>query len=1427
MNEVQAETVIPNIKKRSGAVVSFNQDKITMAITKAFHAIGKFDETLALKISDKVVERLVDEKQTHPEESIPAVEHIQDLVEEELMKSGETKVAKAYILYRQKRTEERELKHAMLGMPVDTKVGINQLRVLKERYLLRDEKGKVIETPEQLWRRVSDNIASAERMYGATDEIVQYWSDRFYQLMERMEYMPNTPTLMNAGAPLQQLSACFVLPVEDTLEGIYETLKHQALIHQSGGGTGFSFTRLRPKGSMVKSTKGVATGPVGFMSVYNASTEVIKQGGKRRGANMGILRCLSGETLISTIDGKKAIKELVGQKPLLYCLNEKKEIRIREASKVLHNGKRKLMRIHFDDDSWLDCTEDHRIMLANGEYREAGKLQQLDSVMVFHKRILNGRYDLGSTAGKNIAEHTAAIEYKKGIIVEEKEKRNPASLCIHHIDENPLNNTPENLELLTISEHAKKHLTTLLLQQQRIANDRRGKTLAEVYEKEKVEQWKKKMSNARKGKTPWNKGIMSGQYLKHYQDGIRNQYSNHKVVSTEPLEGEHDVYDIQMSEFHNFVANDIFVHNCDHPDIREFIHCKDDITKINNFNISVALTEKFMQAVEKNEDFELVDPHNKQVVRKENARMLYDELVSSAWKSGDPGIIFIDRINRDNPVPHIYEIEATNPCVTEDTLVSTEKGLMRMRELTEKFPNGGLRVATDCRIPIQMTDGRGMHMLMDQDQNQVNLRFISQAFPSGIKPVYKLITKSGYEIEATSDHKLFTVAGKKKLSDVIPRKDEILLQSQEGVFSKTLVLPAETQMVDTQKRLHLPTHWSKELGQVMGWLTGDGWLRTGDKNCRVGFTFSKADKEILNQLKPIINGYYGKDIQEVERENGVYHLSYHSKYFVDFFAALGVKSVDGNMKTVPETLFQAPRESVIGYLQGLFTSNGTVRANPKRASEWVALSSTSLKLLKEVQIILLNLGIKSRIFNRSRNAREHMFQYTNKKGEIKYYTSDGVLYELGLFGESLNKFKTAIGFISTAKQQALLNCKFRKRQITNFTDLVESITPVGEKEVFDLTEPATHSMICNGLVVTQCGEQPLGPYDSCNLGSINLAKYVNPNNEVMWNELRETIRTATRFLDNTIDMNKYVIPQIEKMNKGNRRIGLGVMGWADMLFRLGIPYNSEEGCAFAEKMAKFLREEADAMSQELGKEKGVFPHYKGSIYDYPNGPSFRNCARITIAPTGTISMIADCSSGIEPLFAISFVKRVMDGQELLYVNDQFKETAIKRGFYNEELMEKIAAEGTAQHCKEIPEDTRKIFVCAHDITPYWHIRMQAAWQKYTDNAISKTVNFSHEATVSDVGEVYMLAYKLGCKGVTIYRDGSKGFDQQVLNLNVQGKSNKQIEEEYKAKVMGSQAPSSDSSNTNTKTCEKCGSKNIQVAEGCTLCMDCGNSYCAV
>ena len=561
----------------------------------------------------------------------------------------------------------------------------NARAVLERRYLIRDEQGQPTETVEELFRRVADAIAAADARFDPQADTAAT-SDAFYQLMTSLDFLPNSPTLMNAGRPLGQLSACFVLPVADSMEDIFDAIKNAALIHKSGGGTGFSFSRLRAKGSTVNSTGGVASGPISFMKVFNAATEAVKQGGTRRGANMGILRV-------------------------------------------------------------------------------------------------------------------------------------------------------------------------------------------------------------------------------------------------------------------------------DHPDIMDFIACKNDTKEITNFNISVGLTEAFMAAVESGGEYELVDPASKKVTGRLSARAVFESIVDSAWRTGEPGIIFLDRLNRDNPCPAQGEIESTNPC----------------------------------------------------------------------------------------------------------------------------------------------------------------------------------------------------------------------------------------------------------------------------------------------------------------------------------------------------------------------------------------------------------------------GEQPLLPYEACNLGSINLVNHLKktPDGYALDREkLTETIRTAVHFLDNVIEVNQYPLPEIDQVTKLTRKIGLGVMGFADMLLYLDIPYNSDAGVAMAREVMELVQTIGHRASEDLAAVRGPFPLFGESIYK--DGRPLRNATVTTIAPTGTLSIIAGVSSGVEPVFAYAYIRNVMDSTHLIETNGILKEELTRRGLYNDALMQAVVEQGTLAHVEGVPEDMKQVFVCAHDVSPIWHVKMQAAFQEFTDNAVSKTVNFPNAATKEEVAEVYRLAYELGCKGTTIYRDGSR--DEQVLNI---------------------------------------------------------------
>ena len=943
----------------------------------------------------------------------------------------------------------------------DSGLSENAVKVLERRYLAKDKKGRVTETPAGMFRRVARNLSQAELGYGASEELRSQVEEEFQRVMSGLEFLPNSPTLMNAGRELQQLSACFVLPIDDSLDSIFSTVKQTALIHKSGGGTGFSFSRLRPAGDIVGSTGGVASGPVSFIGAFDATTDVVKQGSTRRGANMAIL-------------------------------------------------------------------------------------------------------------------------------------------------------------------------------------------------------------------------------------------------------------------------------NVDHPDVLDFIRVKRVPGKLVNFNISVGITGEFMEKVKRGEEYDLINPRSGEVTGQLNAKEVLDEIVESAWATGDPGLVFLDRMNESNPNPQLGRIESTNPCVTGDTLIYTSTGMQRAVDLYHE------------QVPPWVTvDGRMGNSVFNP---------ASPVFHSGWKQIHRLRTREGYEVRLTADHRVMTNDGWVAAGDLKPGQ-EIYILDQSGGFGED---------------------GSEEMGQLLGWLIGDGTL---NKNQAV-LSFFDRKKE----LAPAFAGMMEQNVPEPVGPRRNYSISVfdlpernearvQSTRFLKIAEEYGITL--GNKHIVPGKVLTGTREMQAGFLRSLFSADGHVN-QPTGMGAGIHLTSTSRQMLLDVQRLLLNHGIASRIYfdRRAAGARE----LPDGQGGSKTYQTKAY-HEMLISKDNLPRFRDRIGFLDGFKQR-LLNTALGSYQQgprpEHFTARFKELVPDGIEEVFDLTEPATHSFIANGIVVSNCGEQILLPYESCNLGSVNLARMIRINDEetleIDWERLRRVIYTGVRMLDNVIDMNEFPIKEIEEMSRKTRRIGLGIMGWADALIQMGIQYDSEEALELAHQVMGFIQEETHRASGILAEERGNFPAWEGSIYEEP----MRNSAPVTIAPTGTISIIAGASSGIEPLFALSYVRNIMDGTRMVEVNPHFEALAIGEGFHTPELMERIAETGSLKNLVDPasstgqapPQWVGEIFRTSHDISPDWHVLMQSAFQAHTDNSVSKTINMPADATREDVKNAYILAYMTNCNGITVYRDGSKA--EQVLSAGAAG-----------------------------------------------------------
>ncbi|MFZ1753252.1 MAG: LAGLIDADG family homing endonuclease, partial [Caldilineaceae bacterium] len=970
----------------------------------------------------------------------------------------------------------------------------NSLKVLERRYLRRDIDGSLLESAAGMFYRVAHHIAGAEAAHGGD---VEATTETFYRLLTDLRFFPNSPTFTGAGTPLGQLAACFVLPIADDMgrdsDGIFSTLRVAALIQQTGGGNGFSFTRLRPRGDVVHTSSGRATGPVGFLRVYDQAFGEIAQGGTRRGANMAVLQV-------------------------------------------------------------------------------------------------------------------------------------------------------------------------------------------------------------------------------------------------------------------------------DHPDIEQFITCKAEEGTVTNFNISVAITDEFMRAVKNDSDFDLRSPRDGKVWKTVRARELFDKIIHYAHHNGEPGALFIDAANRTNPVPHLYDLEATNPCVTGETLIYTAEGLQRADALARS--GQPQKVVVDGRFGVE------------------TVQPASEVFETGVKDVYRLETKEGYSLRLTGNHQVMTARGWVETQHLQPG-DRVHILNRSGAFG---------------------TAGTRDLGLVLGWLVGDGTVNQiravlsffGEEKTELAPLFASAVTAVVDTDRHYSAGHsrsYPVGITEILERDEVRIQSDRLRLLAEEYG------LDLNKLQVPDVILRGTQEAQQAFLQALFTADGTVSDGGKKGCA-VRLTSVSEALLQDVQRVLLNFGVFSRIYRERRPAG--MRRLPDGKGGYQEYFCQAY-HELAVSKDNLIRFAEQVGFLSQAKQSVLLAYLERMQRgpyQESFTARVKRLVHEGREMVYDLTQPTTHSFVANGFVVHNCGEQWLGPYENCCLGSINLGVHVKADADgetvVDWVGLERTIRESTHFLDNVVSANAYVpaVPEVAEAAFRARRIGLGIMGLGDLMYKLGIRYGSEEGQEFAGQVMEFVRYHCMAQSIELSEERGAFLAFTGSIYDpekaggmawqppTPVAPfqrdwarpaldwssivsgieqhGIRNAAQTTVAPTGTIATVSGCEGyGCEPVFALGYIRHFKDGDkdvELAYTSPLFEQALERTDLspaHKQRIKQHVASYGSCQDVEDMPAELRHAFVVSSDISADEHVRMQAAIQAFVDNSISKTCNFGEGATEEDVAKAYLLAWELGCKGLTVYVTGSR------------------------------------------------------------------------
>jgi ribonucleoside-diphosphate reductase alpha chain len=856
---------------------------------------------------------------------------------------------------------------------------------------------------------------------------------------------------------------------------------------------------------------------------------------------------------------------------------------------------------------------------------------------------------------------------------------------------------------------------------------------------------------------------------------------------------EAEVYDFEVDDTHLLSGNSIYTSNSRrgalmlilndwHPDVFDFINSKRKAGQITNANISVGVSDKLMEKIKTDGDWDLVFPdtsdpaydetwdgdlaswvdkgHKVMTYRTVKAREVWNAIIESAWASAEPGVWFNERSNKMSNSFYFNPLISTNPCVTGDTLVSTEFGYTKARDLQV-----GMRIRTPA-----------------------GLKPIEKVYNNGLQRIYRVEFSDGGALEGTADHKLKVVRGKKyewiAISEL--RKGDKILVSPNEAFGSPRRLP-EVAINYIQKRgLQVSEFYDQTLGFLIGAVIGDGTLRqvrSGNSysyQCKVAFGAQEADW--MKKFQTLVEGIgihtgIGHSKKGIPQPDGtiLVHQSVRLECYklATLLAKIGmIPNIKAPEKAILETFMRLDREFLRGMLDGLFSTDGNVHM--KRDNPMLRFSTSSYKLAQQVRLLLLQFGIHGRIYTAR---RDENLEYD---GRSMYGT--GIKYDVLIMNEGIPRFYSEIGLSHPQKSSRLKEIaeNWHYNGATWLASVVSIQGTERDEEVFDVYEPNTLMWITNGYVSLDCGEQPLPGWSVCNLGAINLAKfYDEAKQDVAWDMLEETARYATRFLDNVIDTTPYFFDENFKQQSGERRVGLNNMGLAELMIKLGIRYGSDESIAFIDKLYSFLARVIYETSSDIAKEKGSFPQFdaekfvqSGFMQSMPESvrekvlkDGIRNVTLLTQAPTGTTGTMVNTSTGIEPFFSWVYYRKS------------------RLGLHEEQVP--MVKEWYEAH----PDQTKlpDYFVTAMDLTPEEHVRVQAAIQRWVDSSISKTSNVPNHYTVEQVSDLYKYMYELGCKGGTIYRDGSR--DEQVLML----KGDERAESEMAAK---SKEKESDKENEN-------------------------------